>query len=127
MKTIIWKKFVLVVTSVSVLGVGLAQASFAGVITTEQQISHEYRQNAISRIEAALLREDVAEQLVNQGVQPEMVMARIQNLTTTELIALDGQIDENTAGGSAIGVIGTVFLVLIILELVGITDIFKSV
>jgi len=48
-------------------------------------------------------------------------------MTTAELIALEGRIDENNAGGSALGTIGAVFLVLLILEVVGVTDVFKGI
>jgi hypothetical protein len=40
---------------------------------------------------------------------------------------LEGSLDRQIAGGDAIAVIGVVFLVLLILELVGVTDIFKSI
>lgn len=121
------KNFVLGVTSLAILSLGFAPASMAGVIGTEQLINAENRQEAISRIEATLLRDDVAQQLVEHGVDPDLVMARVQNLTTAELISMDGQINEQIAGGGIIGIIGAVFLVLIILELVGVTDVFKSI
>ena len=48
-------------------------------------------------------------------------------MTTAELLELESRFDEQVAGGDALGVIGAVFLVLLILELVGVTDIFKSI
>lgn len=110
----------------AILSVGFVQPSVAGLMSTEQLISTENRQNAISRIEATLLRKDVARQLVGYGVTPEAVLARVENMTTDELIALDGRINDQIAGKGVIGIIGVVFLVLIILELVGITDVFKK-
>ena len=38
-----------------------------------------------------------------------------------------GKIDQQIAGGDILAVIGIVFVVLLILELVGVTDIFKSI
>ncbi len=55
-----------------------------------------------------------------------MVEERLNGLSTAELMALEGRLDSHLAGGDAIAVIGVVFLVLLILELVGVTDIFKS-
>jgi hypothetical protein len=60
------------------------------------------------------------------GVDPLAVQSRVGNMTDAELLALEGRLDTNVAGGDAIAVIGVVFLVLIILELMGITDIFKA-
>ncbi len=41
---------------------------------------------------------------------------------------LEGQIDEQIAGGADIlAVIGIVFVVLLILDLTGVTDVFKSI
>jgi hypothetical protein len=126
MNTRLWKKIVLTITSTAILSLGFAQFSVAGVIDTQQMIDAENRQDAIARIEATLLRDDIAEQLIEQGVDPGDVVARVQHLTTAELLSLDGQIEEHIAGGSALGLIGAAFLILLILELVGVTDIFKS-
>jgi hypothetical protein len=49
------------------------------------------------------------------------------HLTDEEIAALHGRIEQQVAGGDAIAVIGVVFLVLLILELVGVTDIFKAI
>jgi hypothetical protein len=60
-------------------------------------------------------------------VPPQSVIERVNNMTNAELLALEGQIDEQVAGGDALAVVGIVFVVLLILEIVGVTDIFKSV
>lgn len=117
---------IFVVVATAMLSIGFVQPSAAGVVSTEVLIQADSRQDAMSRLEATLLRQDVAEQLVEHGVEPATVLARVESLTTDELIALDGQISDQVAGGSAVGILGAVFLVLIVLELVGITDIFKK-
>ena len=99
----------------------------AGVIGTEQIIESDARATSIERIDALLAREDVASQLHEYGVDPAVIEARVRGLTTAELLALENRLDQQVAGGDALAVIGTVFLVLLILELVGVTDIFKSI
>jgi hypothetical protein len=126
MKSSVVNQVLFALISVAILSVGFVRPSVAGLIGTEQLISAVNRQEAISRIEATLLREDVAAQLVDFGVAPEAVLARVENMTTEELLALDGRINDQIAGGGVVGIIGVVFIVLIILELVGITDVFKS-
>lgn len=117
--------FGLVVTAI--LSIGFVQPSSAAVLTAEQLIAVEDRHDTLSRIEAVLLRDDVSAQLVAHGVEPAKVMIRVNNMSTGELLALDGQINDQIAGSGALGLIGAVFLVLLILELVGVTDIFKKI
>ena len=56
----------------------------------------------------------------------DLVEGRLDALSDAELATLAGQIGEAPAGGDALAVIGIVFVVLIILELVGVIDIFKK-
>lgn len=127
MRSIMLRNFVLRLVSLSLLSLGLAQASGAAMIGTQQAIQSEVRDARISRVESMLARTEVAAQMVKFGVDPLLVQGRIGNMTDAELMAMEGRLDQQLAGGSAIGVIGVVFLVLMILELVGITDIFKAV
>ena len=120
------RAWVLRAVSISLICLGFAQAAPAGMISTGQLVDAEARVDSLSRIELLLARDDVATQLLALGVEPAQVMARLDAMTTAELIELESRFDEQVAGGSALGVIGAVFLVLMILELVGITDIFKS-
>jgi len=126
MRSKIFRSFVINLISFSLLSLGLAQTASAGMIGTQQVIQSEARGVLVTRVEATLARADVASQLVLFGVDPQAVQTRISNMTDAELIALDGRLDQQTAGGSVVAIVGAVFIVLIILELVGITDIFKS-
>jgi hypothetical protein len=65
--------------------------------------------------------------MVRLGVDPQTAVNRISALTPAELEQLRHQITTLPAGGDALAVIGVVFLVLLILELVGVTDIFKKI
>ena len=112
--------------SIAMLSLGFAQYSAAGPVGTTDLMSIDLRGERISKIEALVARADVAVQLEKYGVTPELVTARVHNLTNEELLELEQSIDQQVAGADAIGVIGVVFLVLMILELVGVTDIFKS-
>ena len=60
------------------------------------------------------------------GVDPADIDARVARLTDTELRTLADRMGEMPAGGDALAVIGIVFVVLVILELVGVIDIFKK-
>jgi len=115
------------IVSVSIICLGFAQAAPAGMISTGHLVDNDARADSLSRIELMLARDDVAKQMATLGVESGQVMARLDTMTTDEILALESRFDEQIAGGDALAVIGIVFLVLLILELVGVTDIFKKI
>lgn len=127
MRSTMLRNFVVRLVSLSLISLGLAQVSGAGMIGTQQVIQGEARDARITHVATILARDDVARQLVAFGVDPLAVQSRVGNMTDAELLGLEGKLDKQVAGGGAIGVIGVVFLVLLILEIVGVTDIFKKV
>lgn len=112
--------------SVSIVCMGFAQVAPAGMIGTAYILDDESKAASLSRIEVLLARQDVATQLEAFGVDRALVAERLNGLSHAELLELEGQLDSQVAGGDIIGLIGAVFVVLLILELVGVTDIFKS-
>jgi len=68
----------------------------------------------------------VRAQLGAMGVDATQVDSRVAAMTDAELRSLAGEIENLPAGADALAVIGIVFLVLLILEAVGVLDIFKS-
>lgn len=78
-------------------------------------------------IDDFLSRDTVKQQLVALGVDPVTAQERVSSLTPQERKLLEEKIDELPAGAGALEIIGIVFLVLLILELVGVTDIFKKI
>jgi len=106
---------------------GFSQAANAGVIQTGYLLDEEARAARVDRVEVLLATESVARQLESLGVDKAMVEKRIQALSNSELLLLERQIDEQVAAGDALSIIGAVFLVLLILEVVGATDFFKGV
>jgi hypothetical protein len=126
-KTGYFKAWMLNIMAFALLNVGFAQAAGAGVIGSEQVIESSLRQERITGIEQLVARDDVQRQLFALGVAPEAVLARVENMTDREITDMSEQLDQAVAGGDALAVLGIVFLVLLVLELVGVTDIFKSV
>ena len=126
MKTSIFQHVVTRLMAVAIISMGFVQVSAAGVIGTQQMVNSEARLDQLARMESLLARQDVAGQLALYGVAPEMVMERVQNLTSAELMELEGKINQQVAGGDIVGLVGAVFIVLLVLELVGVIDIFKA-
>ncbi|NIR27919.1 MAG: PA2779 family protein [Gammaproteobacteria bacterium] len=102
-------------------------AAQARIIGTESAIEAQQREQRIERVSALLAREDVRAQLVEMGVDPETAQERVASLTDSELRMLDQHIEKLPAGGSDVLIIvGAVFVVLLVLELIGVTNFFTS-
>ena len=110
----------------ALLNLGSPVVAEAGLIGTLQAVEAESRAQDLATVNAALAREQVRGQLLALGVDPSRVEARVAALTDGELRALAGKVAEAPAGGDALAVIGIVFIVLLILEAVGVIDIFKK-
>lgn len=120
-------RFTGLLAAACMLTLGFAPHATAGVVTTTEAVSADAKAERITRVRQALAQAEVAEQLEHYGVAPEQVAERVDSLTDQELLQLEQHIDRHVAGADAVGIIGAVFLVLLILELVGVTDIFKSI
>jgi hypothetical protein len=113
------------VLSASLVSLGLQAPAAAGVVGTAEAIASQDR-DARAVIDAALARADVRAELERMGVDAADIEGRLDALSEAEVATLAGQIGEAPAGGDALAVIGIVFVVLVILELVGVIDIFKK-
>jgi hypothetical protein len=111
---------------VALLNLGSPLVAEAGLIGTLQAVEAGTRSADLATVNAALSREQVREQFVALGVDPAKVESRVAALTDDELRLLAGKVAEAPAGGNALAVIGVVFIVLLILEAVGVIDIFKK-
>ena len=106
---------------------GVPGAAMAGTVGTHAMLQMETRQAKVDELQQAMLRDDVRQALVALGVTPEAAQERIATLTDRELLALEQQIDTLPAGGSLLAVIGVVFVILLILDLTGVTNVFTRV
>ena len=113
--------------AVSVFTSSLQSAAYAGVISTQQYLTTIERDATLARIDAVLAREEVRDRLEKLGVDPAAANERIAALTDQELQLLADNLENLPAGGNLLAVVGVVFLVLLILELVGVIDIFKKI
>lgn len=115
------------VVAAALLSSGFAVSASAGVISTEQAAVVAERMERLDRVSSFLARQDVAAELERFGVDPALAAERAAALSDAELAELDGRIADAAAGGDLLAVIGIVFVVLLILELVGVTDVFSRI
>ena len=107
------------------------KSAFAGMIGTETVLDATRSQEARDYLNRILAREDVRASLVAQGIDPLEAKARVDSLSDAEAVSLADQIEELPAGGSALGIlVGAlliVFIVLLITDILGYTDVFPFV
>jgi hypothetical protein len=119
------------VTMTAFLAAGIQAPATAAAIATRDAIAPAAaaadRDGQLARVRATLARDDVRAALVARGVDPDAAAARVAALSDRQLADLATQLDELPAGGSALAVVGIVFLVLLILEVTGVIDIFKKI
>ena len=110
---------------------GPLDAAHAALITSGQAIEAGAAGGERDRVAAFLAREDVREEMVALGVDPVEAVNRVAGLSDVEVRRIAGHLDQLPAGQSAVGaVIGAalfIFLVLLITDLLGLTNIFPFV
>jgi hypothetical protein len=106
--------------------IGFPSLIQASPINTMTVIDMDERMMQIDRVRSAMARDDIRNTLIGMGVDPVEAEMRMDALTDAELVMLGQQMDELPAGGSALGVLGAVLLVLIVLEMLGVTNVFTK-
>lgn len=116
----------LVVLGMLALSLHLPVAN-AGMVGTEAVVSATQAQQNRERIVSTLNRDDVKSQLVARGVDPAHVQARLDSLTDAEVQTLAAKMDQLPAGGDGLGIVVFIFIVLLITDIMGFTNIFPFV
>ena len=107
------------------------QSVFAAMIGTETVIDMTRGQEARARLNQILAREDMKAVFIAQGIDPLEAKVRIDSLSDAEVVRLYDQIEQLPAGGGDLGlviaVIGIIFIILVITDALGYTDVFTFV
>jgi len=120
------KKFGSLFLAASLLGAQIAPVQ-AAMIGTTQVLAAEQNRLDRDRLASLLEREDLQRQLSALGVDVQDAKARVAGLTDAEVARISQQIDTLPAGGDALGVVVLIFIILIITDALGVTDIFPFV
>jgi hypothetical protein len=122
-----FRRIIAFVACLAILNVGSPLVAHAALIGTLQAAGTDSRAADLSTVGGMLARDEVRQEMLALGIDPTAVEARIAGLTDSELRTLADRMADVPAGGSsALAVIGIVFLVLLILEAVGVIDVFKK-
>ena len=125
MRLSLWRKCAIGILSVAIINTGLVSAASAAIVETSALVATD-RNADLGTIRAQLDRADVRAQMQEMGVDASVIDQRVASLNDRELHQLATDMQNAPAGGEILALIGAVFVVLLILELVGVIDVFKK-
>jgi hypothetical protein len=94
----------------------------AAIVSTEQAVA--MHQQDRSELKQFFDREDIAKALQAHGVSPEVAKARVDSMTEEEAQKLAAHIENAPAGAGIVGVLFTVFIILLVTDILGLTKVF---
>jgi len=123
---------ILVIIPCFMLGLTLRPVQVrAGMVATADVVALANRDALQAKVAAFVERQDVRQVMVRQGVNVEEARNRLQVMSDAELMAVAEQIDKLPAGGDAAGaIVGAallIFVILLLTDLLGLTDVFPFV
>ena len=105
--------------------------SYAVMIPTDQIIQAAELQADRARVREFMARADVRQQMAMLGVNAAEAEARVATLSEAEVLQIVDRLDQLPAGqstaGAIIGAILLVFLILLITDIIGWTDVYPFV
>jgi hypothetical protein len=126
-----FNRSIVIVLSTALVWAGFSTTVAAAVVSTGDAFAMEQSaagaSERLAEVRAVMARDDVQQAMIRLGVDPVEADLRVAALSGPELAQLQGQLEQLPAGGSLLALIGAVFVVLLILELTGVTDIFKKI
>ena len=120
------RKYLALLLSCALLGAP-ALPAHAAMIGTAQALAAEQGRVDRERLASLLEREDLQRQLATLGVDPQDAKQRVASLTDAEVNRLNQRLAELPAGGDVLGAILLIFIVFVITDAIGATDIFPFV
>lgn len=127
MNSINVKRFISSLLVVLMTSAGIQASAHAGFVQTDQlagQVNTDLQREELREL---FSREEVSKQLATLGVDPADAMQRVDSLTDAEVAQLHSDMEELPAGAGALGTIAIVLLILILLDVAGVTDIFPKI
>ena len=123
------KRFITLLVALSFFGLQIAgSVAQASMVGTGELLQSQQVQSDRADLEVLLDRDDVRTQLIDMGVDVEAAKLRISQLTDTELATLGQHMAELPAGGnSVLGALLLIFIVFVITDVIGATDIFPFI
>jgi hypothetical protein len=119
-----FKRFVSSCLIVGILSAGLPMTAQASIVATDEIASASSTLSSRNTVSTYLARDDVREAMQAQGVSPQAALERVQAMSDVEVAQLAGRIDQAPAGGDVLGILFTVFIILLVTDIMGLTKVF---
>jgi len=121
---------VLVIIALSTFSI-ISAPAHAAMVNTAEILKQNQHNLACERINMFLDRSEVQKHLVAWGVNPDEAKARVDCLSDQEIERISARIDQLPSGGGALGTVVEaaliIFIVLLITDILGFTDVFAFV
>ena len=102
-------------------------SAYADMVSTEQLVTQAQTASLKVELKNLMAREDIRTQMINLGVEMSDVQDRIDSMTDAELNLAYAGLEAQPAGGGIAGTVLTVLLIILVLDIAGVTDIFPGV
>lgn len=119
-----FKKFVSTCVIVCITAAGFPLTAQARIVATGEVVATVDAAASRASVNQFLARDDVRQAMLGQGVTPQAAAERVAAMTDAEVAQLQGRMDQAPAGGDVLGVLFTVFIVLLVTDIMGLTKVF---
>lgn len=105
----------------------LVPAAQAAMVTTQGMVDQQQRAVLEQKVMRLLDRDAARQVLADNGVSRDQIQQRVSRLSDQELQKMAHQADSLPAGQGVLGVILAVILILVLLDLLGATNVFPAI
>lgn len=124
LKNLRQSRFVAAMLISSILFLSVQPTVNAAIVSTTDLLAEEQSYVDRAHLLKSLDRQEVQAVLVSKGVDIKMAKLRVASMTDEEVRQLNAKMDELPAGG-IIGTIGFILVVLLITDLLGVTNVYS--
>lgn len=123
MRNILQRTVATLLIPVMTLG-ALPMSAQAGLVSTEQALVTVAGEADRTKVSEFLARDDVRQALTQQGVSADEAIQRVRAMSDAEVAALADRVDSAPAGAGIVGALFTIFVILLITDILGFTKVF---
>jgi hypothetical protein len=119
-----FKRFVASLVIAGTALMGLPMQAQAGIVSTDAALQSAESTAQRERVTEFLLRGDVQKELQSHGLAADKAVERVAAMSDAEVAQLAGRIDQAPAGGDILGILFTIFIILLVTDILGLTKVF---
>jgi hypothetical protein len=116
-----------VVLAFSVFNLAFAGVANAGILSSSDIVTAEQVQLDRAQLKSLFARADVQDKLIAMGVDVAAAQARVDTMSEQEIQQMTASMDEMPAGAGFVEALVLAFLILVVLEVTGVTDVLPNI